>query len=100
VLEVISAVTAAIGKDKSSIRESSYGVAGDMLHYPEMDATHDYLWKELDKLGMADIHQTIQDYLPIYYIIYCKYCNGSAIFVANIKFNIKFVSIRNMLIPK
>jgi N-ethylmaleimide reductase len=59
VLEVIIAVAAAIGKDKSSIRESSYGVAGSMLHYPEMVATYDYLPKELDKLDNADMHLPI-----------------------------------------
>lgn len=56
VLEVTSAVAAAIGKDKTGIRISPYGVAGDMHHYPEMDETYDYLSKELDKLDIAYIH--------------------------------------------
>ena len=39
-----------IGKDKTGIRLSPYGVESDMPHYPEIDATYDYLTKELNKL--------------------------------------------------
>jgi N-ethylmaleimide reductase len=56
VLEVAAAVAAAIGKGKTGIRLSPYGVAGDMPNYPEIDATYDHLSKELDKLGIAYIH--------------------------------------------
>jgi N-ethylmaleimide reductase len=56
VVEVAKAVAAAIGKDKTGIRLSPYGVASDMQHYPEIDATYDYLSKELNKLGIAYIH--------------------------------------------
>jgi N-ethylmaleimide reductase len=56
VLEVTVAVIAAIGKDKVGIRLSPYGVASDMPHYPEIDATYDYLSKELNKLDIAYIH--------------------------------------------
>jgi N-ethylmaleimide reductase len=56
VLEVTTAVAAAIGKEKTGIRLSPYGVAGDMPNYPEIDATYDYLTKELNKLGIAYIH--------------------------------------------
>jgi len=56
VIEVATAVAAAIGKDKTGIRLSPYGVAGDMPNYPEIDATYDYLSKELNKLGIAYIH--------------------------------------------
>jgi len=56
VLEVATAVAIAIGKDKIGIRLSPYGVAGDMPNYPEIDATYDYLSKELNKLGIAYIH--------------------------------------------
>ena len=56
VLEVVSAVAAAIGKGKTGIRLSPYGIAGDMPNYPEIDATYDYLSKELNKLGIAYIH--------------------------------------------
>lgn len=56
VLEVASAVAAAIGKGKTGIRLSPYGVAGDMPNYPEIDSTYDYLSKELNKLGIAYIH--------------------------------------------
>lgn len=56
VLEVVAAVADAIGKDKTAIRLSPYGVASDMPHYPEIDATYDYLSKELNKLGIAYVH--------------------------------------------
>ena len=56
VLEVVTAVVEAIGKDKTGIRLSPYGVASDMPHYPEIDATYNYLSKELNKLGIAYIH--------------------------------------------
>ena len=56
VLEVVTAVASAIGKEKTGIRLSPYGVASDMPHYPEIEATYDYLSKELNKLDIAYIH--------------------------------------------
>jgi N-ethylmaleimide reductase len=56
VLEVTEAVAQAIGKQKTAIRLSPYGVASDMPHYPEIDETYDYLSKELDALDIAYIH--------------------------------------------
>lgn len=56
VIEVATAVAAAIGKDKTGIRLSPYGVAGDMPNYTEIDATYNYLSKELNELGIAYIH--------------------------------------------
>lgn len=56
VLEVVTAVTEAIGKDRTGIRLSPYGVANDMLHYPEIDATYTYLTEELNTLGITYIH--------------------------------------------
>ena len=56
VLEVVRAVADAIGKEKTGIRLSPYGVASDMPHYPEIDATYDYLSKQLNSLGIAYIH--------------------------------------------
>ena len=56
VIEVVTAVAKAIGKDKTGIRLSPYGVSGDMPNYPEIDATYDYLSKELNKLDIAYIH--------------------------------------------
>jgi len=56
VIEVATAVASAIGKGKTGIRLSPYGVAGDMSKYPEIDATYDYLSKELNKLDIAYIH--------------------------------------------
>jgi N-ethylmaleimide reductase len=56
VLEVAEGVTNAIGKDKAGIRMSPYGVASDMPHYPEIDATYKYLAGELNKINLAYIH--------------------------------------------
>ncbi|HRH50643.1 MAG TPA: alkene reductase [Panacibacter sp.] len=56
VIEVASAVAEAIGKDNTGIRLSPYGVASDMPHYPEIDATYDYLSKQLNELDIAYIH--------------------------------------------
>jgi N-ethylmaleimide reductase len=56
VLEVVADVAAAIGKEKTAIRLSPYGVASDMPHYPEIHETYDYLSNELNKLGIAYIH--------------------------------------------
>ena len=56
VLEVASAVADAIGKGKTAIRLSPYGVASDMQPYPEIDATYDYLSEQLNQLGIAYIH--------------------------------------------
>jgi len=56
VIEVVTAVAAAIGKNNTGIRLSPYGVASDMPHYPEIDATYDYLSGQLNNLGIAYIH--------------------------------------------
>ncbi|MEO6917130.1 MAG: alkene reductase [Chitinophagaceae bacterium] len=56
VIEVVTAVAAAIGKEKTGIRLSPYGVAGDMSPYPEIDATYDYLSKQLNNLDIAYLH--------------------------------------------
>jgi N-ethylmaleimide reductase len=56
VIEVVTTVADAIGKEKTGIRLSPYGVASDMPHYPEIDATYDYLSKQLNSLGIACIH--------------------------------------------
>lgn len=56
VLEVVAAVAQSIGKEKTGIRLSPYGVESDMPNYPEIEATYDYLSKELNKLDIAYIH--------------------------------------------
>ncbi|WP_281299172.1 alkene reductase [Flavobacterium limnophilum] len=56
VIEVATAVAQAIGKENTGIRLSPYGVASDMPHYPEIDATYDYLSQELNKLDISHIH--------------------------------------------
>ena len=56
VLEVAEAVAKAIGQEKTGIRVSPYGVASDMAHYSEIDATYDYLSKKLNDLGLVYIH--------------------------------------------
>jgi N-ethylmaleimide reductase len=56
VIEVVTAVAEAIGKGKTGIRLSPYGVASDMPYYPEIDATYQYLSEQLNFLGIAYIH--------------------------------------------
>ncbi len=56
VIDVVMAVAEAIGKENTGIRLSPYGVASDMPHYPEIDATYDYLSRQLNNLGIAYIH--------------------------------------------
>ncbi len=56
VLEVVTAVAEAIGKEKTAIRLSPYGVASDMPHYSEIEQTYTYLAEELNKIGIAYIH--------------------------------------------
>ncbi|MEO5889140.1 MAG: alkene reductase [Ferruginibacter sp.] len=56
VIEVVAAIATAIGKENTGIRLSPYGVASDMPHYPEIDATYDYLSTQLNSIGIAYIH--------------------------------------------
>src|SRR5659263_472357 len=52
VIEVVKAVAQAIGKEKTGIRLSPYGVASDMPHYPGIDAAYKYLSEQLNDLGI------------------------------------------------
>jgi N-ethylmaleimide reductase len=56
VIEVTAAIAEAIGKEKTGIRLSPYGIASDMPHYPEIDATYEYLAGQLSKIGISYIH--------------------------------------------
>lgn len=56
VLEVAEAVAQAIGKEKTGIRISPYGVASDMAPYADIDATYDYLSKKINDIGLVYIH--------------------------------------------
>ena len=56
VIEVADVIAEAIGKEKTAIRLSPCGVASDMPHYPEIDATYKYLSEKLNNLGLAYIH--------------------------------------------
>ena len=56
VLEVVTAVAVAIGKGKTAIRLSPYGVASDMPIYPEINETYKYLSEKLNSLGIVYIH--------------------------------------------
>lgn len=55
-LEVIKGTMDAIGKKKTGIRLSPYGVASDMPHYPEIDETYKYLAAKLSSMGLLYIH--------------------------------------------
>lgn len=56
VLEVIKEVSEVIGKEKTGVRLSPYGIASDMPLYPEIDETYTYLAEELNKLGIVYLH--------------------------------------------
>ncbi len=56
VIEVAKAVADEIGKEKTGIRLSPYGVASDMPHYPLIDLTYKYLTEQLNDLEIAYIH--------------------------------------------
>ncbi len=56
VLGVSEAVSSAIGKEKTGIRISPYGVGGGMEYYPEIYATYSYLTEQLNRLGISYIH--------------------------------------------
>ena len=56
VLEVAEGVSMAIGKEKTAIRLSPYGAAGDMKPYAEVDATYAYLAEKLNDIGIVYIH--------------------------------------------
>ncbi|MEM1137041.1 MAG: alkene reductase [Bacteroidota bacterium] len=55
-IEVASAIVKAIGAERTGIRLSPYGVFNDMAVYEELDATYEYLAKELKKLELTYIH--------------------------------------------
>lgn len=56
VLEVAQGVADAIGKERTGIRLSPYGVASDMPHYPEIDAEYSYLAEQLNNIDIAYVH--------------------------------------------
>lgn len=55
-LEAVDASIKAVGKDKVGIRLTPYGGLGDLPHYDEIEATYEYLAKELEKRGIVYIH--------------------------------------------
>jgi len=63
VLEVVDAVTGAIGKDKVGIRLSPFGVFNDMPLYDAMEADYAYLAGQLNAAGLVYIH--LVDHSPM-----------------------------------
>jgi N-ethylmaleimide reductase len=55
-LETVKAVADAIGKGRTGIRLSPYGVANGLQLYPEIDATYKYIAEKLNAIGIAYIH--------------------------------------------
>lgn len=55
-LEAIDAAIDIVGKDKVAIRLTPYGGLGDLPHYDEIEATYEYLAKELGKRDIVYIH--------------------------------------------
>ena len=56
VLEVVDAVTAAIGRERTGIRLSPFGVFNDMPLYDAMEADYTWLAGQLDASGLQYIH--------------------------------------------
>ncbi len=56
VLETAQEVANAIGKDRTAIRLSPYGVNSSMQAYPEIDETYTFLASKLNDLGIIYIH--------------------------------------------
>lgn len=56
VLEVAEAVSSAIGKDRTGIRLSPFGVFNDMPLYAEMEADYTYLARQLNARGLLYVH--------------------------------------------
>lgn len=55
-LEAVDASIAAIGNNKVAIRLTPYGGLGDLPHYDEIEATYEYLAKELAKRNVVYVH--------------------------------------------
>ncbi|MTH15606.1 alkene reductase [Flavobacterium sp. LC2016-01] len=55
-LEAVDAVIEAVGHEKTAIRLTPYGSLGDLPHYDEIEATYQYLAKELAKRNLAYLH--------------------------------------------
>jgi N-ethylmaleimide reductase len=56
VVEVAAAVSKAIGKERTGIRLSPYGVFNDMPHYPEIESTYLHLIDSFNDLGLLYVH--------------------------------------------
>ncbi|MFA9390163.1 MAG: hypothetical protein ACERKD_10165 [Prolixibacteraceae bacterium] len=56
ILEVITEVATAIGKDKTGIRLSPFSQNSEMPVFPEIFETYIYLAEQLNKIGIAFIH--------------------------------------------
>jgi N-ethylmaleimide reductase len=55
-LEVVSAVSEAIGKDQVGVLLSPYSMSNDMPMYNEIDQTYTYLAQQLNDLGVIYLH--------------------------------------------
>jgi N-ethylmaleimide reductase len=55
-IEVAEEVARVIGTSRLAIRLSPYGVASDMPHYPEIEATYTYLAEHLNKISPVYLH--------------------------------------------
>lgn len=56
VLEVAKEVSDVIGRDKTAIRLSPFGVANEMPQYDEIESAYSYLAQKLNEIGIVYIH--------------------------------------------
>lgn len=55
-LEIARSIAVKIGKEKTGVRLSPYGIASDMPNYPEIDPEYVYLTEQLNLTGIQYIH--------------------------------------------
>jgi N-ethylmaleimide reductase len=66
IIEIVTKTADAVGKDKTGIRFSPFSTLGDLQPYDkaEVHRTYAYLSSELDKLGIAYIHISVNPNIP------------------------------------
>ena len=56
VLEIVNEIVEVIGKDKTAVTLSPFGVTNDMPNYHGTEATYKYLAEQLNKIGIVFLH--------------------------------------------
>lgn len=85
VIDLVTGIANAIGKEKVGIRFSPYASLGDLTPYPaeEVHATYSYLAQELGKAGIAYLHISVQGAIPVPTLTAIRTSFSGAIIVCN-----------------